>query len=340
MQTTRAVLNDLVLAGRREYGVEYSSNGLDGLQNHLPMCLYALHAMGASDQRLLDFYDWYVPRLTRRPAATGRIERDDWRSALGRHTANAEYFELFSEQAEGTSIERLLHEYLPELFSGVGGGGFHPLIRLAYALEMQSRDELCEALAAWCMVYAPLGEPELIERRPLHESVTEIASDPYFRGARFTQRGILRRMQQAAADPRFAAALRRSAPPKDGLVASLAKLSLHTFLSAPSFVTLHLVTSSHALRVVDSIVPLRYEWLVGYWTAWLAAYVSLGAPDVRFDHTPRATRTWAEVLAETVAADDDHLNKLVYSCRQQFAAYDEPLYLDAADLYCARTIRS
>src|SRR5690606_23420050 len=275
----------LAARGRAEYGAEYASNGLGGMQNHLPMCLYALGAMGASESRLIGFYDWYVPRLEKRSPAVRRIDQDGWETLLGHHAGNDEYFSFFSEQAEVEGLDRVLDRYLPRLFRGVGGGAFHPLIRLAYALEMDSLDEACEALAAWCMAYRELGDAEFAERRDLRTSVAAFSSDPYFREARPREPGILRRMEKVAADPRFAATVHRSGPPGRDVIAGIARLSLDTFLSAPSFVTLHLVTSSHALRIVDRHVPLQNEWLEGYWIAWLAAYVTLGAPDLSGEHS-------------------------------------------------------
>lgn len=94
------------------------------------------------------------------------------------------------------------------------------------------------------------------------------------------------------------------------------------------------MTSAHALRVVNRLAPLPTESQACYWVAWLAAYITLGAPEVSFEHSVQSPRTWRDVFDEVVPAEDDHLNKFVYSCYSESIEYDEPRYLDAADLYC------
>ena len=154
-------------------------------------------------------------------------------------------------------------------------------------------------------------------------------------------RPVYNRMHRVATDPHFEAALARLGPGKDGpLLPDLAALSLHTFLSAPSFVALHLATATHALRVLDATIALPRQWIEYYWIAWLVAYTTLNAPPVSFSHTVDGARDWVELRRLAVATDHDHINKFVYTCSRECEHYDEPLYRFAAERYCNEVCRS
>jgi hypothetical protein len=332
----------LIEKGLREYSAEYRSGEITGLSNHLPMCLHALEELGASAARINRFYGWYVQRLEkRRVSGLERMAASRWQMRLGQHTANHEYFLLFARELERRTVADVLAEYLPVLIKGVGGGAFHPLIRLAYALEMDSRAEISEALASWCMAYLELGIPEFERHIGMRASAQSLAGDPHFRNADYTAGTIFLRMHRVASDPRFKASLAGFGPRTDGpLLAELATLSLHAFLSAPSVVTLHLATSTHALRILDTAIELPRRWIEYYWIAWLCAYVTLNAPPIAFAHTSGAARSWAELRRLAVAVDHDHINKFVYTCWRECERYDEPLYRYAAESYCNEVCRS
>jgi hypothetical protein len=118
------------------------------------------------------------------------------------------------------------------------------------------------------------------------------------------------------------------------LLPGLATISLHAFLSAPSFVTLHLATSTHALRILNSTIELPRRWIEYYWIGWLTAYTAMNAPPIALSHATDAARDWAELRRLAVAADHDHINKFVYTCSCESQRYEEPLYRHAADRYC------
>jgi hypothetical protein len=166
----------LIEKGLRQYSAEYRSGEITGLSNHLPMCLYALEELGASAARIDRFYEWYVRRLDkRRVTGVERMRPSQWQTRLGEHAGNHEYFLLFTRELERRAIPDVLAEYLPVLFKGVGGGAFHPLIRLAYALEMDSRAEIGESLASWCMAYLELGVPEFKAHIGMRASAESLA---------------------------------------------------------------------------------------------------------------------------------------------------------------------
>ena len=86
---------------------------------------------------------------------------------------------------------------------------------------------------------------------------------------------------------------------------------------------LHLVTSAHALRVLlpwldDDVVA---DALGHYWLAYAAGHVASGLAQGVGAAPPGVALPWATIVARAIASDDDHLIKLVDSCREQERAY-------------------
>ncbi len=134
--TTLAALVD---EGLRKSGAEYAIGQIEGVSNHLPMSLIALDKLGASQQQLDDFYRWHSPRL--RPVSDDGIiiNADNIFQFAGKHSCNFGYRRFFLDEIERKSIEEVVDHHVPKLIAGMAGGAFHPLIRLAYGLEFDTR---------------------------------------------------------------------------------------------------------------------------------------------------------------------------------------------------------
>ena len=128
-------------------GLRYGAEFEGGMSNHLPMTLVALHRLGADATRLRAFNDHYRTRLEPLEAATEVVTKETLASFAGSHRSNAELRLFFKSQLADVGRQRLLEQTLPNLMPGVGGGAFHPLLRLGYALDIDHDDEVVEALA-------------------------------------------------------------------------------------------------------------------------------------------------------------------------------------------------
>ena len=64
-----------------KYGAEYKGQ----LTNHLPMAIIALFKMGAKEERIKSFIDFYSAKLELKDSIEGPINRDNWKQFLGKH---------------------------------------------------------------------------------------------------------------------------------------------------------------------------------------------------------------------------------------------------------------
>src|SRR5712691_6809136 len=114
--TTRGAVLDALLADCRRFGVEFGPT----LSNHLPMVLVALARLGASDQRLRQYYAFYrdTNRLRRAPADGRRIDPGNWREHRGDRRLEGDYRAFFAGEVRRLGAAGAERAYLPDLVTG------------------------------------------------------------------------------------------------------------------------------------------------------------------------------------------------------------------------------
>ena len=295
-------------------GAAFDCEYAGGLSNHRPMALLALAGLGADVQRLAQFAHTYSTRLQPAPPPTRWPAGDPWASRLGERGAWPAYRDLFLHWLYSEDARDVLRQSLPVLMQGCGAAAFHGLIRTAYAVQAAHRQELADALAYWACRWLDLGmaadglgtvdDPAAVLTR-LHA----VPPKDVF---------IFQRMQSAAAQPRFAAAVDSLRIDDARTLPGLAALGAQAYAATGNFTALHLVTSAHALRLLMPYLDEPQPSLQAYWRAYAAAVCAAALQP----GTPPRPRPWGELLAAACASDDDHLIKLVYSCREEQAAHD------------------
>jgi len=106
----------------------------------------------------------------------------------------------------------------------------------------------------------------------------------------------------------------------------LARIAVKIYLATGDFTALHLVTGCHAARVLEPyLAPDALDHLA---TAMFAGYITIGRPafDVELFDAP----DWDTLAKLAIASNDDHDLKMVYSCREEDAAYGWGLHRMAA----------
>jgi len=300
------------------FDAEYGAD----LSNHRPMALLALRRLGAGDARLAAFAAAYEGRLRPAPPVQPWPAGDAWRSRLGDPAAWPAYRDLFAQWLDAEAAGDVLAQALPVLMAGCGAAAFHGLIRTAYAVQAAHRQELVDALAYWACRWLDLGEapaggteadPAAMLRR------LPVPRGPVAGGL------IFQRMQVVAAQPGFAAAVARLRV--DGAtLPRLARGAAELYAASGNFTLLHLVTSAHALRVLLPFVEDAEAALRAYGLAFAAAWAASGA----VPRPPAPLPPWPRIVARAVASDDDHVIKLVDSCREQQAALGGAVWRQAA----------
>jgi len=304
-----------------------------GTVNHLPMALYALSRLGASDRRLEEYFGWWEEnRALPRRASPRSVTAESWRAEIGQADMFDSLWVAFRQRAEAAGPDAPIREVYPKVADGVGAAAFHGLIRLAYGTETGHCGEIGAGLATLCSRYAPLGvsldaAPEAASVEAAFVRISEALG-----GRRFTGQGIIGRMQSAAADLQFVASLSRPALSPDRLLAELAQIAIRLYWQTADFTVLHLVTTSHAARILFTRYPqlLTRQAADALWLAACAAYASVGAPLSQPPIVPDDVADWPEICGGAVARNDDHVIKMVYTCRCEEAHYGDPIYRAAA----------
>ena len=293
-------------------GVHLDAEYGDGLANHLPMTLVALHALGASDARLQAFAATYGRKLGPAPPVQDWPAGDAWASRLGQPAAWPMYRSLFALWLFHEPADAVLAQVLPVLFRGSGAAAFHGLIRTACAVIAGHRGELADGLAYWACRHLELPRG----------SAAADASDPgvvlaslaqALAGWRSGERLIVQRMRHAVLQPAFAAheACLRIGPQT---LAALTRYALRRYARSADFSVLHLVTGCHAMQVLLPFVDEPLEPVRHFWTAYAAAAATVAEPARRAVKASRLA--WPEIVARAVACDDEHVIKLVHACRE------------------------
>ena len=301
----------MTLAELIDAGAAFDAEYAGGLSNHRPMALLALARLGAGEARLNAFAQVYSRRLQPAPPPTDWPAGDAWASRLGQREAWPAYRALFAQWLLHEHSSDVLQQVLPRLMQGCGAAAFHGLIRTAYALQSARRQELADALAYWACRWLDLGASEVVGTVAEPEAVLR-----QLRAVHSSASLIVQRMQAAASTPYFQTAVLRLRV-HEGTLPQLAALAAQAHAASGNFTALHLVTSAHAMRLLLPCVDEPVPALQAYWRAFAAAVCVAG---LRFAEALEA-QPWPALIAAAVASDDDHLIKLVDSCREEQAAH-------------------
>ena len=280
-------------------GQRFSASFNGGFFNHLPMALVALDRLGGDEARLRAFAAMYSKQLR------------------------------LKSKKEIALREKHRDGKIPQLGAGVGSQAFHGLIRVAYAIDSGVGEDMPDAIAGWMIGYSELsvtGEPRF---DTFNEAFTAIAADERFPRS-VDGRGISGRIAKVVAMPAFA----------DYNIASVslpevALISAKVFASTGDFTALHMLTGSHAMRILAPI--LGDDALRTFATAILAAYVTIGRPPITAQ-LPHEVPDDAAIAARTIVSDDDHDLKLVYSALREEAEYGTGWHRLAAAVRLGLTI--
>lgn len=330
---TLAVLHGL-LDAQLHLAPEYGNN----FTNHLPMALHALFSLGASPERLHNFYRLYVREtdagIAPEPLQDSGSRLVDWLSLRGHTDAYPALVAHFNARLADSGIEATLRAALPALLPGVAAAAFHGLIRTAHAVEAGHADEIAAALAYWAWRWQPLIAP------PLRSEWLEMShwSAALVAGAlRQRTKGvsISSRIHAATQSPLFhelAGALAPSAG-VHARIAELAAFSVERYVCTPNFTVLHMITALRALRTllpwIEDADGLQFALTHTLTHNITAAYLAANVTPT--DAAPRAARPdWAQTVAAAIRSDDAHVIKLVHACRAEAAVYGNARYLRAA----------
>jgi len=306
-----------------------------GLTNHLPMALVAKERLGANADELIRFAAAYSTRIAPLPEPEHRLNDKTWHSAIGHGAAGADLRSYFVRLISEVGPDEALRTHLPALLPGVGGAGFHGVIRLAYAIEVSSPSRIAAGLAYLAEVGRPLGP--LVRGKVTTQEPTKIFAELSTSSdwsAPLPQKTIDAEMHIVAENDLFNAVV-SSLEITDDTDDKLTEAALHVFASSNDFTALHGVTGLAAISSIrpwidDNHVVSRYAF-----QALTAAYLSIGAPPLwsegQLDEFVGSNESDpSEVKAVAANSDDEHVSKLVYTAHRSWERTNDPLYLAVA----------
>jgi len=294
------------------------------LANHLPMALLALDRLGADGDTLRRFADGYAQRLLPAPACASALDPHDY---LGSSSDYPRFLRFFQDRLREAGVDAVLHDWVPVLMPGLAASAFHAMIRLAYAIEGGLEDEIALALAYWASEYASLPLPLETAEGTLEQIAGRLRAA--LAGYTFKPGIIIDKMLELAWGPALAgAAVQPPAPPA---LRDIAGFALQAYAQREDFTLLHIVTGSHAFRIVqayagDQALARRYLWQAAL-AAWLTVVV---APGKRQAPQAGGMLDEGEIAARALYSRDDHVIKLCHTALCEYREYGDAGYLQVA----------
>ncbi|MBS1956435.1 MAG: questin oxidase family protein [Cyanobacteria bacterium SZAS-4] len=326
----------------QNFATEY---GNLNLTNHLPMAQFALYRVGASDADFDRFTNYYIDLHGLRSAETATgipLQENNWRNYLGERKFYSDFRLFFARQLTKLGRTQFLKLYFNDLAKGISSAAFHSLIRLAYGVDSDNDEEILSGMAYLADAYLELHGPI----PPLSESGNSLHNQMNYVSEELSSgrlvlpdlEGIIFEKMDIVSQPEVLASISENiAIPVGTTLRNFADLALNLYLSTKDFTTLHTVTSCHASRIMMQYVEHENLYLQYYYQAFLAAYLTIGAPPVASHETTLRSeddKLIEEIKSAAQKATDDHDIKLTYTALEEHQAYNNNLYLRAAaELY-------
>jgi len=299
----------------------------DGLTNHLNMGLYALYQMGADEERLHRYAKSYIKKghVPKVRTCDVIITDENFMDHLGKEGTYSAFIPFFKSEFEKGPFETVLRKYVNILIDGSAGGAFHGLIRLAYAYELESTDEMIKALSYFSEVYLKMGEKEYIlglnKKEPL-EAVTELSRRTYFINKSFKRPMITGRMMDVFEDSQFENVV-TGLPEVCQNSEAMNGLLLKLYGSTQNFTMLHGYTSTHALRVLEPLIDNYIEVIQRHWFNVQIAYLSTNCTPIMDTPSLNPNPKWTFIMRAVLEKVDVHAIKMTYSLYEQSKIYGE-----------------
>ncbi|KAH7399431.1 hypothetical protein BKA66DRAFT_451804 [Pyrenochaeta sp. MPI-SDFR-AT-0127] len=327
-------LKHLLKANHANYSIIYHDLRF---HNHTPHILGSAYLLGGTAEHLNEIYEKEAEELEPWQDAPGEITVDDWREFLGQREYQRAFIDFFEDQlvSRKYDLKNLLDEFLlggkEPLINGLISGLAHPLIHLGYAYELQSRSVAIEALALGSCFYGSLhkyiDDPKYTKPSPhratehetdLLDLLNKVRKDKRFDGLYDHRSGdiskVLEEREEAFLEYWNAWEI---VNPKDQFhAAQTTAVGLLVGTAAPEdgskfdFFLVHVLTSSHAIRILLPLIPAKFHvsLLRQWWLFALAVFIAQTRPQIDYDqsnqtYNPKA-KDWKYVVHK--ALDGPH----------------------------------
>ncbi|KAH8732834.1 hypothetical protein GQ44DRAFT_601600 [Phaeosphaeriaceae sp. PMI808] len=304
-------LKHLLKANHANYSVIYHDLRF---HNHTSHILGSAYILGGTAEHLNDIYEKEAEELEPWKDSPGEISRDDWRDFLGKRDARYQraFLDFFEDQLVSTryNLQELLDEYLfggkEPLINSLISGLAHPLIHLGYAYELESKTVAIEALTLSACFYNPLHKyiddtryttPSLYHRddrqqTDLFDLLDRVRKDKRFDGLYNYRSGDISKVleEREEAFLEYWNGWEISKPTEQFEQTQAVAMAMLMETPPPEkgrfdFFFVHVLTSSHAIRILLPLIPIKFHvnLLRQWWLFALAVYIAQTRPCVGQD---------------------------------------------------------
>lgn len=274
--------------------------------NHMPHILGSAYLMGATADQLHEIYDKDSKELDGWKDSPSEITSNDWQEYLGQKEYQRAYVDFFEDELAlkfGYQWKTVVGEYLyagtSPLINNLIAGLGHPLIHLGYAFELQNRELAIEALSLAAtnrnFMHKYLDDPSYTKASPFSStSILELlhktAKDTRFDGLFETQgeeniQPLLDNREELVMEYWNAwdlkNPLKQFQESQEAAVAVFVA-SVPVGTHAYSFFLVHLLTTSHAVRILLSFIEQKYHMSLvrQWWLLTISVYISQLRPKI------------------------------------------------------------
>ncbi|KAK3298885.1 uncharacterized protein B0H64DRAFT_85022 [Chaetomium fimeti] len=308
-------LKHLLKANHVNHSILYHNLQFD---NHLPHILCSAYHLGAESHHLYHIYDEESKSLEPWKDSPAPMAEDDWRDYLGDkryQRAFVDFFEDVLAMNHAYDWKAVIKEYMlkgdePLVNCLIGGLG-HPLIHLGYAYEFDSREIAMEALGLAATQYNFLHKysddpsytrpPPFSSTSPL-ELINKLASDTRFDDL-FKEPGYANieplfqqheslileywnawDVSSSTTTTDLTTLFRESQEAAVALLVATVRPGTHAY----NFFVVHVLTTSHAVRILLPLLPAKFHVSIvrQWWLLALAVYIAVLRPKIDPDYVP------------------------------------------------------
>ncbi|KAL2814987.1 hypothetical protein BJX63DRAFT_391059 [Aspergillus granulosus] len=343
--------------------------------NHAPHSLCSYFLLGANADQLNHLYEVELKQLDPWVDAPGEISTFDWRDFLGKREYQRAFVDFFEDELVRHSYDwkKVVFNYLfsgqEPLVNSLMADLGHPLIHLAYAFEVSSREVAMEALSLAAVCYGTphkyLDDPSYSKAQPSYTSTSPLEilskvradkrlhnlfstpgdhnSEAVFRDAEAVILDHWNALRIPATTTDAMACLRESQQAAVALLTATIPTTNRSTADVDAkydFFFVHILTTSHAVRVLLPIVPVRYQipLLRQWWLMTLAIYIGQLRPEINLDSVHKydiGDQNWDSVVHKSLNGEystETHYIKALRAIRDAAATWgnQDQFYLKAA----------
>ncbi|KAI1269256.1 hypothetical protein F5Y18DRAFT_423498 [Xylariaceae sp. FL1019] len=352
-------LKHLLRANHVNHSILYHNLQFD---NHLPHILCSAYLLGATHSQLTHIYDVEAEELEPWQPSPSEISDVRWREFLGQKTYQRAYVDFFEDSLatdHDYDWKKVVEEYMfggdEPLANCLIGGLGHPLIHLGYAYEMGNKELAMEALGLTAVQYnflhKYLDDPSYTKPSANSNSdpsnlLTKMAADERLTGLFETPgfdnfQALFDKHEDLVMEYWNAWSLED--PTKQFQQSQEAAVSLLVATVRPgtrayNFFVVHLLTTSHAVRILLPVIPAKFQISLvrQWWLLTVAVYMIHLCPKIELDVIPKAgTKQWSYVEDKALNgpyATDAHFVKAVRAMKESASTWGDvhEHYLNAA----------